>query len=307
LGRFLSVDPLFKEYAWNSTYAFAENRVIDGIDLEGSEWKPVSQYDHISNKMKVVDYTWIGFETKYLYGGEWKSASDLPPVIDPSKLQTKQFKPEGTVSYAQINSMHNNTEWATVYSVSDENKPISYSQKRVPWLTRARAEKGVRENTSPTEHNPRIMEYHNSTLYPPNNDDNVTGMWCASYCNWVLDEEGFESGGSAWSLYWSNEHKKRGLDEHQKPVYGSVAIFKWNETKGHAGFVVGTDGQGGIYLLGGNQEDAVNVRYYSADKVKQYVLGFYTPQSYSVPQGDVGSFELGESDSDDINTTDIDR
>jgi len=38
LGRFLSVDPLFKEYPWNSTYAFAENRVIDGIDLEGKEW-----------------------------------------------------------------------------------------------------------------------------------------------------------------------------------------------------------------------------------------------------------------------------
>jgi RHS repeat-associated protein len=38
LGRFLSQDPLFRQYPWNSTYAFAENRVIDGIDLEGKEW-----------------------------------------------------------------------------------------------------------------------------------------------------------------------------------------------------------------------------------------------------------------------------
>ncbi|MEZ5002059.1 MAG: RHS repeat-associated core domain-containing protein [Chitinophagales bacterium] len=38
LGRFLSVDPLAKSYPWNSTYAFAENRVIDGIDLEGLEY-----------------------------------------------------------------------------------------------------------------------------------------------------------------------------------------------------------------------------------------------------------------------------
>jgi RHS repeat-associated protein len=30
LGRFTSVDPLAKDYPWNSTYAFAENRVIDG-------------------------------------------------------------------------------------------------------------------------------------------------------------------------------------------------------------------------------------------------------------------------------------
>ena len=37
-GRFWSVDPLFRDYPWNSTYAFAENRVIDGIDLEGLEY-----------------------------------------------------------------------------------------------------------------------------------------------------------------------------------------------------------------------------------------------------------------------------
>jgi RHS repeat-associated protein len=37
LGRFLSVDPLFAEYPWNSTYAFAENDVIRAKDLEGAE------------------------------------------------------------------------------------------------------------------------------------------------------------------------------------------------------------------------------------------------------------------------------
>jgi RHS repeat-associated protein len=37
LGRFFSVDPLFAKYPWNSTYAFSENRVIDGIELEGAE------------------------------------------------------------------------------------------------------------------------------------------------------------------------------------------------------------------------------------------------------------------------------
>jgi RHS repeat-associated protein len=38
IGRFLSVDPLFREYPWNSTYAFSENRLIDGVDLEGGEY-----------------------------------------------------------------------------------------------------------------------------------------------------------------------------------------------------------------------------------------------------------------------------
>jgi len=38
LGRFLSIDPLSKDYPWNSPYAFSENRVIDGIELEGLEY-----------------------------------------------------------------------------------------------------------------------------------------------------------------------------------------------------------------------------------------------------------------------------
>ena len=37
LGRFLSIDPLAPEYPWNSPYAFSENRVIDGVELEGLE------------------------------------------------------------------------------------------------------------------------------------------------------------------------------------------------------------------------------------------------------------------------------
>jgi RHS repeat-associated protein len=37
LGRFLSVDPLFMSYPWNSPYAFAENGVIENLDLEGAE------------------------------------------------------------------------------------------------------------------------------------------------------------------------------------------------------------------------------------------------------------------------------
>ncbi len=38
IGRFLSVDPLASEYPWNSSYAFAENKVIAGKDLEGREF-----------------------------------------------------------------------------------------------------------------------------------------------------------------------------------------------------------------------------------------------------------------------------
>ena len=38
VGRFLSLDPLAPQYPHNSPFAFAENRVIDGIELEGLEF-----------------------------------------------------------------------------------------------------------------------------------------------------------------------------------------------------------------------------------------------------------------------------
>jgi RHS repeat-associated protein len=37
IGRFFARDPIAHEYAHNSPYAFSENRVIDGIELEGLE------------------------------------------------------------------------------------------------------------------------------------------------------------------------------------------------------------------------------------------------------------------------------
>ncbi|MBO7586729.1 MAG: hypothetical protein J6T13_06070 [Bacteroidales bacterium] len=37
IGRFWSVDPLAGKFPWNSVYAFAENRVVDGMELEGLE------------------------------------------------------------------------------------------------------------------------------------------------------------------------------------------------------------------------------------------------------------------------------
>ena len=39
VGRFFAIDPLAPDYPWNSPYAFSENRVLDGIELEGLEFK----------------------------------------------------------------------------------------------------------------------------------------------------------------------------------------------------------------------------------------------------------------------------
>jgi RHS repeat-associated protein len=43
VGRFFAVDPLAAKYPYNSTYAFSENRVIDGVELEGLEVVPANE------------------------------------------------------------------------------------------------------------------------------------------------------------------------------------------------------------------------------------------------------------------------
>jgi len=53
VGKFLSVDPLFRDFPWNSTYAFAENRPIDGVDLEGLEYVSAVKWA----RSQIADYT----------------------------------------------------------------------------------------------------------------------------------------------------------------------------------------------------------------------------------------------------------
>ncbi len=48
IGRFFSVDPLTKDYPWNSTYAFSENKLIDHVELEGLQSDPTNFVMHPS-------------------------------------------------------------------------------------------------------------------------------------------------------------------------------------------------------------------------------------------------------------------
>jgi len=54
-SRFLSRDPLARDFPWNSPYAFAENRVIDGLDLEGLEYVDYGLKVAIDRQKKEVE------------------------------------------------------------------------------------------------------------------------------------------------------------------------------------------------------------------------------------------------------------
>ena len=66
LGRFWSVDPLFRSYPWNSTYAFAENDVIRSMDLEGLEKLVMTMYLYSLNGAKIE------LATQVTNNGDWK-------------------------------------------------------------------------------------------------------------------------------------------------------------------------------------------------------------------------------------------
>ncbi len=75
LGRFWSVDPLAAKYPWNSTYAFAENRVIEGMDMEGSEYldanKSRFEFKQGGVHLKVSNFLWINRK-------RWENAASYP-------------------------------------------------------------------------------------------------------------------------------------------------------------------------------------------------------------------------------------
>lgn len=60
IGRFWSIDPLSAQYPHNSPYAFSENRVLDGIDLEGREHEM-----HIHWTQLHKTYSFGGFSDEY--------------------------------------------------------------------------------------------------------------------------------------------------------------------------------------------------------------------------------------------------
>lgn len=90
VGRFLSIDPLAAKYAYNSPYAFSENRVIDGVELEGLEWQRiVGQAAHDwgfdMNKNDDVRYIYgkVGLNPNFVASDETRMKIDrcVKPVV----------------------------------------------------------------------------------------------------------------------------------------------------------------------------------------------------------------------------------
>jgi len=198
IGKFLSVDPLASSYPWNSPYAFAENRVIDGIDLEGLEWQPVNEAgeDVAIDSDEIADYRFVGWQ---FIDGEY-------------------IAPEGTVANASIGCVYYTSRPITytepcssstcrtytlgmVASISDEKNEISFLQIGNSVPTTGTHKFAITHFSMPYLNHPVFKEA----------DFAVDGLSISiTYQNYALIREG-------QSVFASTHHETR--DEGIIPVY----------------------------------------------------------------------------------------
>ena len=127
------------------------------------------------------------------------------------------------------------------------------------WYSIAWKELGTKEFVGIAD-NPRVVEYHSTTTLRAT-DDEVP--WCSSFVNWCMSKAGYTPTRSAAARSWL-----RWGQEIVEPVEGCIAVLT-RTGGGHVGFVVRVE-PGLVHLLGGNQDDAVNVKVYPASRVISY-------------------------------------
>lgn len=156
-------------------------------------------------------------------------------------------------------------------------KVIMFRNKAV--LLQAASQIGITEVPG-DKSNPQIMEYHKySTI------KNLFGWadsvpWCASFVCWALEKVGMGS----TNKQLARSFEKWGVSVKAAPLPGDIVTFWRTSPKsgyGHVGFFVKKT-TSGIYVLGGNQNDSVNVALFSTAKLtdirRSSKAGVYSPE-----------------------------
>jgi uncharacterized protein (TIGR02594 family) len=123
-------------------------------------------------------------------------------------------------------------------------------------------ESGV-EEINGERHNPRILEYHQTTTLKATDDETA---WCSSFVNWCIEMSGYKGTDSAAAQSWLKWGKPLG-----EPKEGCIVVFKRGKKpwQGHVGFYAGMNGNH-ILVLGGNQGNEVNISSYPKSRLLGY-------------------------------------
>jgi uncharacterized protein (TIGR02594 family) len=144
-----------------------------------------------------------------------------------------------------------------------------------PWMKFANQELGVTEASGGT------VKYFNGITNAQG--VNLTGKngatlaWCSAFANWCMTQARFTGTGKSGAASWLSWGVDATIDTKTKtsrtPPYGSIVLLSPNpanrDSTGHVGFFVTFDSVG-VAMLGGNQDNVVQVKSYTIDRVRVY-------------------------------------
>jgi uncharacterized protein (TIGR02594 family) len=124
---------------------------------------------------------------------------------------------------------------------------------------------GLKE-VSGTSNNPEIMKFFHEIGHSWVQGDETA--WCSAFVNWCCLKSGAPMSGKLNARSWLTV----GAPIADDPMIGDIAVF-WRESpqswKGHVGFFIRDDGDF-IWVLGGNQNNQVNISPYRKSRLLQY-------------------------------------
>ena len=116
-------------------------------------------------------------------------------------------------------------------------------------------------------HNPKVLNYFSEIGHKWVTTDETA--WCSAFLNWVALKANVERSHKLTARSWLNVGT-----EIKEPQLNDLVIFwrhKKSSWKGHVGFFIGyTEDKKHIYVLGGNQNNQVNIKKYPVYRL----LGF---------------------------------
>jgi RHS repeat-associated protein len=105
IGRFIEIDPLADKYVYNSTYAYAENKVINGFDLEGLEFfgfnTPLLGSNSNYLRPVIETVTEVGAKSSEVVGKTVEVGTKLAKVEQDHHLIPRQLKGDPIVESAR--------------------------------------------------------------------------------------------------------------------------------------------------------------------------------------------------------------
>lgn len=135
----------------------------------------------------------------------------------------------------------------------------------IPMIKEAVKYYGLKEIPG-VQHNDQILKFFKETGNGKIRTDE--DAWCSVFVSFCAKQNGFVFTKKATAKSWMEVGK-----EVKNPLPGDVVIF-WrddkNSWKGHAAIYIGQDENGDVICIGGNQDDEVNIGYYSGDHVVGY-------------------------------------